>query len=95
MFSKQNHRVLISSPLLPSQQKRDTNRSREQKTQLCLQIELAEEKSQSLHLQKSLWWAQQRYFTKEKTVNLNGMKKNLCMQARNVLTNFSPNPARP
>jgi len=55
MFSKQNHRVLISSPLLPSQQKRDTNRSREQKTQLCLQIELAEEKSQSLHLQKSLW----------------------------------------
>ena len=36
------------------------------RTQLCLQTELAEEKSQSLHSQKLLRWAQQIYVTKEK-----------------------------
>jgi len=37
------------------------------KTQLCLQTELAEEKSQSLHSQKSPQRAQQIYVTKEKS----------------------------
>ena len=34
---------------------------------LCLQTELAEEKSQSLHSQKLLQWAQQIYVKKEKS----------------------------
>jgi len=34
---------------------------------MCLQTELAEEKSQSLHSQKLPRWAQQIYATKEKS----------------------------
>jgi len=64
------------------------------RTQLCLQTELAEEKSQSLHSQKLPRWAQQTYVTKEKIVTLNVIKK-FCMQARNNLTILSPSPARP
>jgi len=37
-----------------------------ERTQQCLQTELAEEKSQSLHSQKLPLWAQQIYVTKEK-----------------------------
>jgi len=37
-----------------------------ERTQLCVQKELAEEKSQSLHSQKLQRWAQQIYVTKEK-----------------------------
>jgi len=60
------HCVLISSPLSPSRNECETNPSEHKRTQLCLQIELAEEKSRSLHSQKSPWWAQQMYFTKRK-----------------------------
>ena len=35
------------------------------RTQLCLQIELAEEKAQSLHSQKSAQWAEQMHFKKK------------------------------
>jgi len=62
-----------------------------------LQIELAEKKSQSLHSQKSA----------VSTANLRQARKNsysecykiiLCLgpkSARNILSNLSPNPARP
>jgi len=33
------------------------------------------------------------YITKEKIVTLNAIKK-FCMQARNILTNLSPNPTQ-
>jgi len=36
------------------------------RSRLCLQIELAEEKSQSLYSQKSPQWAEQMHFKKEK-----------------------------
>ena len=54
-----------SSPLSP-EKKCDTNPSREQRTQLFLQIKSAEEKSLSLHSQKSPQWAEQLYFKKDK-----------------------------
>jgi len=41
-------------------------RAENKRTQLCLQIELAEEKSQSLYLQKPLQWAEQMHFKKQK-----------------------------
>ena len=41
-------------------------RAENKRTQLCLQLELAEEKSQQLHAQKSPQWAQQMYVRKEK-----------------------------
>ena len=63
------------------------------RTQLCLQTELAEEKSQSLHLQKLSRWAQQIYVTKEKVVTLDVIKK-FCMQARNWLEIFWQTQAR-
>jgi len=66
-LSKQGHRVLISSPLSPSQTKCENNLSREQRTQVCLEIELVEEKPQACHSQKSLRLAQQIYVTKEKS----------------------------
>jgi len=43
-----------------------------------LQTELAEAKSQSLHSQKLLRWAQQIYITKEKVVTLNTKKSCVC-----------------
>jgi len=58
-----------------------------------LQIELAEEKPQSLHSQQSPQWAEQMYVTKEKNCYPECHKK-FCMQARNILTNLSLNPAR-
>jgi len=42
-------------------------RAENKRTQLCLQTELAEENSQSLHSQKLPRWAQQIYVTKEKS----------------------------
>jgi len=52
-------RILKNSVrLIPAENKR---------TQLCFQTELAEEKSQSLHSQKSPQWAQQIYVTKEES----------------------------
>ena len=76
-----SHRVLISSPrllkksvrLIPAENKR---------RQLCLQIELAEEKSQSLHSQKSPRWTQQMYVTKEKN-RYSGCYKKVFTQSRN------------
>jgi len=67
------------------------------RTQLCLQKELAEEKSQSLHSQKSPRWAQPMYVTKEKKFYSECYKKVLhagTKLARNILTNLSPNSAR-
>ena len=52
----------------------------------------------SLHSQKSPRWAQQMYVTKEKDRNSECCKKVLYAgpkSARNILTNLSPNPARP
>jgi len=52
----QHHRVLISLPLSPLQRKSvRLIRAENERTQLCLQIELAEEKSQPLHSHKSPW----------------------------------------
>ena len=48
------------------------------RTQLCLQVELAEEKSKSLHSQKSLPWAQRMQVTKEKHRYSEFCKKVVC-----------------
>jgi len=60
-------------------------------------MELSEEKSQSLHLQKSPQWAEQLYFKKEKNRFFEWYKKLVYAgpkSARNILTNLSPNPDR-
>jgi len=54
-------------------------RAEEKTTQMCLQIELAEEKSQSVHSQKSPRRAQQMYVTKEKSHYSECYKK--CLEA--------------
>jgi len=55
-----------------SSNRRTTKRERipaeNKRTQLCLQTDLAEENSQSLHSQKLPRWAQQIYVTKEKCI---------------------------
>ena len=64
--------------------------------QLCLQIELAEEISQSLHSQKSPRWGEQMYFKKEKNRYFEWYKQLVYAgpkSARNILTNSSPNLA--
>ena len=64
IFSTQRHRVLISSPLSPSQKQCETNPSKEKEcSRVCKQ--LTEEKS--LHSQKLPQWAQQIYVGKEKS----------------------------
>ena len=89
MPSRANFLTAVASKkivrLIPSENKR---------TQLCLQIELAEEKSQSLHSQKSPQWAEKMYFKKKENRYFEWYK-NMCMQTRNILTNLSPNPAWP
>ena len=60
-------------------------RAENKRTQLCLQIELAEEKSQSqsLHSQNPSQWKQQMPVMKKKS--LLWMLKKFCMKARNML----------
>jgi len=92
--STQYHHVLISSPLWRSQKECETNPSGEQRTQLPLQIELVEENHNHFihrthrgeHNKCTSW--------KKQIVTLNVIKK-FYMQARNILTNLSPNPDRP
>jgi len=43
-------------------------RAENKRTQLCLEINLAEEKSQSLQSQNSPWWVQWKYARKERIV---------------------------
>jgi len=64
------------------------------RTQLCLQTELAEEKSQSLHSQKLPRWAQQIYLTKEKIVTPNVIKSFVC-RPEIFWQNLSSSPAWP
>jgi len=65
----QLHRVLIFSPLLPSQKEGETNPSREQKNaeqkNAVFANRISWKKSHSLHSQKLPRWAQQIYVTKE------------------------------
>ena len=68
-------------------------RAEKKRTKLCLQTELAEKKSQSLHSQKLPWWAQQIYVTKEKVVTLNAIKM-FYVQARNQTGIFWQTQAR-
>ena len=82
MFSKQRHRVLISSPRLLLKMSVRLIRAENKRTQLCLQIELAEEKSQPLHSQKPPRLAQQMYVTKEKNrYSRSGVSKLFCQRA--------------
>jgi len=89
----QCHRVLISSPPSPSEEDCEFNPSKEQRTQLCLRIELAEEKSQPLQSQMSPQRAEHLYFKKEKNRHFEWYK-NFSMQVRHISTNLSLNPAR-
>ena len=66
--------------------------------QLCLQMELAEEKSQSLHSQKPPQWAEQVHFKKEKNRYFQWYKKLVYAgpkSARNIFTNFKPEKPGP
>ena len=63
---RQNHRVLICSPLSPSQKECVTNPSKEKKNTTVFANTISGKKSQSLHSQKLPRWAQQIYVTKEK-----------------------------
>ena len=56
-------------------------RAENKKTQLCLQVELAEDKSQSLRSQKSPLWAERMYVTKK--ISLLWMLQKRCVQTRN------------
>jgi len=76
--------------LIPAENKR---------TQLCLQTELDEEKSQSLHSQKLLHCGEHNKSTSRKKTNvaLNAIKAVLYAGpklARHILTNLSPSLAR-
>ena len=68
------------------------------RTQLCLQRELAEEKSQSLHSQKLRRWAQHMYVTERKKNRYCECCKKVLYAgpklARNILTSLKPEPAR-
>jgi len=63
---RQSHRVLISSPMSPSQKDCETNPSREEKKASVFSNRMSWRKSQSLHSQKLPRWAQQMYVTKGK-----------------------------
>jgi len=92
-YSKQRHGVLISLPLSLKKSVRLIWAENE-RTQLCLQIELGEEKSQSLHSQQSHRWAQEIYVTNEKILYTECYKKVLYAgpkSAWNILTNLSRN----
>jgi len=65
MSSRQSNRVLISSPLSPSQKKCETNPNIEEKKAAVFTNRISWKKSQSLHSQKLPRWAQQIYVTKE------------------------------
>jgi len=58
-------------------------RAENKRTQLCLQIESAEEKSQSLHSQKSPLGTQQNVRHKRKKIVTLNVTQNFCVQARN------------
>jgi len=93
------HHMLISSPLSPSQKECETNPRREQKKAVAFTIpELAEEKSQSLHSQKSTQWAQQLCVTNENNrCSECHQKKTLYAGPKStwrILTNLSPNLTR-
>jgi len=97
IFSKQRHRMLISSPQLPSQKESETNPSREQKDTAVF-ANRNWSKIKSLHSQKSPRWTKQMYVTKEKMVAPNVIKK-FCMQPRNGCKTFDkikpePRPTR-
>jgi len=61
-----SYRVLVSSPLSPSQKECETNPSRKEKNAAVFANRSSWKKSQSLHSQKLPRWAQQIYITKEK-----------------------------
>jgi len=64
MFSKQCCAIFLTADPSENECVR-LIRAENKRTQLCLLIELAEEKSQSLHSQKPPNWAQEIYFRKE------------------------------
>ena len=63
---RQSHRVIISSPMSPSQKECETNPSREEKNAAVFANRISWKKSQSLHSQKLPRCAQQIYVMKEK-----------------------------
>jgi len=87
-----SHRVLISSPLSPSQKECEATPSKDEKNVTVFANRISWKKAQSLHSQKLPWWAQQIYATKEKILTPNAIKK-FCMQAWNISTNPSPGPS--
>ena len=98
VFSTQCYLVLLSSPLSPSQKNVRLIRAENKRMQLCLQIELSEQKSQSLYLYKSLRWEQQIYVTNEKNRYSEYYYKNFVCRPEIGPKHFvklKPNPPEP
>ena len=77
---RQSHRVLISSPLSPSQKECETNPSTEERTQLCLQTELAE-KNHNHFTHRSYRGEHNKSTTRKKEILTPNAIKKFCMQA--------------
>ena len=92
IFSTQCHRVLISSRLSPSEKVCDTNPSREQKNAAVFAKRINWRKI-TFSTHRSHRSEQNKCTSKKKKIVTSNSITNLCMQARNILTHLSPNPA--
>ena len=94
IFSTQCYRVLISSPLSPSQKECETNPSREQKNAAVFANWIRWRKIAITSLTEVTAVSRTNVRHKRKTCPLSTLVEKLCVQARNILTNLSPSLAR-